>query len=135
MHELSLTQALLDTALRHAQRAGARKINALHVQVGALSGIVAESVRFYFDFVSQGTLAEGARLNIEMTPPSARCRVCGAERVLPLLEDGSAGAWYEQLMALEPCSCTAGKGTPGDDPPGYELCGGFECFLGSLDVD
>jgi hydrogenase nickel insertion protein HypA len=131
MHELSLTQALLDTALRHAQRAGARKINALHVQVGALSGVVADSVHFYFDFVSQGTLAEGALLHIEITPPRARCRACGAERELPL-EGGLAGAWYEQLMALEPCPCTA---APGDDSPGYELCGGFECFLGSLDVE
>ncbi|MBN1889466.1 MAG: hydrogenase maturation nickel metallochaperone HypA [Thermoflexales bacterium] len=130
MHELGLTQALVDTALRHAQQAGARKINVLHVQVGALSGVVADSVRFYFDFVSQGTLAEGAQLCIEITPPRVRCRVCGAERELPL-EGGLAGAWYEQLMALEPCSCTS----PGDDPPGYELCGGFECFLGSLDVE
>jgi hydrogenase nickel incorporation protein HypA/HybF len=78
MHELGVTQAILDTALRYAQQGGAHKIKALSLRVGALSGVVADSVHFYFDFVSKDTIAEGAQLRIEVVPPRARCQACGA---------------------------------------------------------
>jgi hydrogenase nickel incorporation protein HypA/HybF len=124
MHELSITQAILDTALRYAQQAGAQKISALNLRIGALSGVVADSVQFYFDFVNKGTLAEGAELHIEIAPPRVRCRACGVEQELsPDLNP--AGEWYTQIQSLPPCDC--GRHA-------YELCGGFDCFLDSIEV-
>ena len=57
MHELSVTEALLEIALRHAQAAQARQITGLHVVIGQLSSVIDDSVQFYWDFVSAGTLA------------------------------------------------------------------------------
>ncbi len=78
MHELSVTQSVLDIALTHARQAGANRILRIHLTVGDLSGIVGESVQFYFDFVSRETLAEGAELIFRHVPAQFRCQACGA---------------------------------------------------------
>jgi len=82
VHELSVTQSVLDLALEYAERAGAQRITRINLVVGELSGIVNESVQFYFDFVSKGTLAEGAQLAFERQSARFRCRACGHEFVL-----------------------------------------------------
>jgi len=77
MHELGITQNLLDLALRHAEPAGAKKITALHLVIGELSSVVDDSVQFYWDFVSQGTIAQGATLHFERIPAAFECQDCG----------------------------------------------------------
>jgi len=79
MHELAITQQVLEIALKHARRAGARRIGVIHLTVGDLSSVVDDSVQFYFDYLSPGTLAEGARLTFARLPARCRCRVCGTE--------------------------------------------------------
>lgn len=76
MHELSITQSLLEIALRHAERAGARRIVRLNLVIGELSSIVDDSVQFYWDIVSQGTIAEGATLHFDRVVATLRCRGC-----------------------------------------------------------
>ena len=83
MHELSVTQSMLNLALEHAERAGARRITRINLVIGELSGIVDESVQFYFDFVGKDTLAEGAQLAFEWLPARLRCCACGHEFALP----------------------------------------------------
>jgi hydrogenase nickel incorporation protein HypA/HybF len=77
MHELSVTESLLEIALRHAARAGAARITRLNIVVGELSSIVDESVQFYWDIVSRGTMAEGAELHFERVDGTLRCMDCG----------------------------------------------------------
>lgn len=77
MHELSVTQSVLDIALRHADEAGAKRITRLNLVVGDLSSIVDESVQFYWDIISEGTIAEGADLHFERVPGTLRCLACG----------------------------------------------------------
>jgi hydrogenase nickel incorporation protein HypA/HybF len=83
MHELSVTQSILDIALRHAERAGAQRILAINLVIGELTGFVDDSIQFYFDFLSKDTLAQGARLNFERVRARVRCLACGAEYVPP----------------------------------------------------
>jgi hydrogenase nickel incorporation protein HypA/HybF len=83
MHEYSVTQSILDIALRHAQRAGARRILAVNLTIGDLTGFVDESIQFYFDFMTRDTMAEGAQLNFERIAARVQCTSCGAEYAPP----------------------------------------------------
>lgn len=78
MHELSVTQSVLDIALAHAEKAGADRVVRIYLTIGALSGIVDDSVQFYFDFVAQDSIAEGAELVFDRVPAQFRCQACGA---------------------------------------------------------
>jgi len=77
MHELAITQSMLDIVLEQAEKAGAERVEVIKLTVGELSGFVEESVRFYFDFLVKGTIAEGATLSFTRVPARARCRNCG----------------------------------------------------------
>jgi len=77
MHELSVTQSLLEITLRHADLASARRVTRLNLVIGELASIVDDSVQFYWDIVSQGTIAEGAELHFERVPGALRCLGCG----------------------------------------------------------
>jgi hydrogenase nickel incorporation protein HypA/HybF len=77
MHELFVTERIRDIAVEHALAAGGRRITDLFLVVGELSSIVDESVQFYWDFVSEGTVAEGARLHFRRVPAELACQACG----------------------------------------------------------
>ncbi|MEA3374860.1 MAG: hydrogenase maturation nickel metallochaperone HypA [Chloroflexota bacterium] len=77
MHELSVTESLLEIALRHAEQAGAERIVRLNIVIGELSSIVDESVQFYWDIVSKDTIAEGAELRFARVNGTLRCLACG----------------------------------------------------------
>ncbi len=77
MHELAITQRMLDLVLEQAKKVGAEKVEKINLLIGEMSGVVDESVQFYFDFLSKGTIAERARLSFKMVPTMARCRGCG----------------------------------------------------------
>ncbi|MCL4878960.1 MAG: hydrogenase maturation nickel metallochaperone HypA [Anaerolineae bacterium] len=76
MHELSVTQSILDIAVRHAEAARATQITHLYLVVGQLSSIIDDSVQFYWDIISKGTLAEGATLHFRRVKAELRCTHC-----------------------------------------------------------
>ena len=76
MHELSITQSMLDLVLGEAGKAKAKRVGKINLVIGKMTGIVDDCVRFYFDLLSKGTLAEGATLVFKMIPTTARCRNC-----------------------------------------------------------
>ena len=77
MHELAVTQSILDICQRHAQQAGASKITDINLLIGQFSSIVDDSVRFYWDMISEGTLAHGAILHFNRIPGEMTCGACG----------------------------------------------------------
>jgi hydrogenase nickel incorporation protein HypA/HybF len=77
LHELGVTQNLLDLALRHANDAQAVHINQLNLVVGQLSSLVDDSIQFYWDIISAGTIAQGATLNFKRISATLRCTACG----------------------------------------------------------
>lgn len=80
MHELGITQSIVDIAARTAQDQGAHRVRSVTVEIGELAGVVADAVAFCFEACRQGTLLEEAELIIESIPGKARCTSCGAER-------------------------------------------------------
>lgn len=85
LHELSLTQNIVDLATEHADREEAKKILSITLEIGALSGVVAEAVVFAFDVCSKGTLAEGADLEIRHIIGKGRCLDCHKETEIKTL--------------------------------------------------
>lgn len=88
MHELGVTQGLLNLVLEEAEKIGAKRILAIDIVIGELSSYVDDSVQFYFDILSRGTIAEGARLVFHRQKGQALCLNCGHqfEAGLPLPE-------------------------------------------------
>ena len=76
MHELAVTENILEIALRHASTADARKITDIHVVIGDLSSIIDDSVSFYWDIVAKGTIAEGAQIHFKRLRPLFHCQEC-----------------------------------------------------------
>jgi|GEM_PF-1056161 len=62
MHELALSRAIVDAALRHAE---GRPVEVVHVKLGEMRQAVPRSLAFYFEIVARGTDCEGAELEIE----------------------------------------------------------------------
>jgi hydrogenase nickel incorporation protein HypA/HybF len=77
MHELSITESILEITLRHARQAGAKKITDLYLVIGQLSSVVDDSVQFYWDFVSQDSEAAGSKLHFRRMPAELECQGCG----------------------------------------------------------
>jgi len=76
VHELALSGAVLNTALKHA---GDRRVSLVSLRIGRLRQVVPDSLEFYFELVARGTLCEGARLEQELIPASLRCEPCDFE--------------------------------------------------------
>jgi hydrogenase nickel incorporation protein HypA/HybF len=77
MHELAVTQSILEICLRHAEEASASKITDINLVVGQFSSIVDDSVQFYWDMIADGTIAQGATLHFNRIPGEMTCRTCG----------------------------------------------------------
>ena len=79
LHELSITEHLLDHCIREAGAQGASRIRVIRLCIGQLRGIVPDCIQVYLDMLSEGTIAEGARIEAEFPPVRVLCRDCGLE--------------------------------------------------------
>ena len=77
MHEYGITESLLRIVEKSARDAGVSKVSTVRIVIGALTGFVPESIEFYYERMSQNTVAEGAKLEFELLPITLRCRACG----------------------------------------------------------
>ncbi|MEO0073677.1 MAG: hydrogenase maturation nickel metallochaperone HypA [candidate division WOR-3 bacterium] len=109
MHELAVTRAMLDQVLDEAQRRSARRVLHISLVVGEAASVVPDCVRFYFDILSEGTIAQGAEISFQRTPIRIRCPKCGRE-----------AAGIEDL-----CGCNAGG----------EVISGTEMVIESIDIE
>ena len=115
MHEYAITQGMLSVVLEHAQRAKAGKVTHINLRLGQMSSFVDDSIQFYFDFLSEGTIAEGAKLLFERVPTQFRCRECETSFPQP---DGGLD-W----------DC------PNCGSPSVQVVAGQEFFVDSIEVE
>jgi hydrogenase nickel incorporation protein HypA/HybF len=76
MHELSLSSAIVNTVVKHAHGC---PVSVVSLRIGALRQVVPDTLDFYFGFVAEGTVCEGARLEQELLPARLRCTACTRE--------------------------------------------------------
>jgi hydrogenase nickel incorporation protein HypA/HybF len=79
VHELSIAQAIVDVATRHA---GASRVERVFVRIGHLRQVVPSALEFSFELCAHGTPVDGAELEIEHVPIGAVCRTCEVESEL-----------------------------------------------------
>jgi hydrogenase nickel incorporation protein HypA/HybF len=77
MHEVGLAMEMVDLAVA---RADSRRVTRVVVEIGAMSCVSADALRFAFEIAAKDTVAEGAALEIAAIPATATCRGCGQTR-------------------------------------------------------
>jgi hydrogenase nickel incorporation protein HypA/HybF len=76
MHELGVTESILNIALAKAEEAQASKILKISIVIGELSGFVPDCIDFYFSSLSKDTIAMEAKLDFDIIRSQFRCRDC-----------------------------------------------------------
>jgi len=101
MHEMSLAESILQIVEDTARASSAGVVRVVRLQIGALSHVEPEALRFCFGAVTNGTLADGARLEIDSEPGRAWCMPCGESVPLARLGDACPRCGSYQLQVTE----------------------------------
>jgi len=104
MHELSVTESVLEIACKYAEKAQAKKVTDIFLEIGRLSSIIDDSVQFYWDLISKDTLCEDAKLHFKRVPAQLICTECSHEYTLE-----------EELMPCPNCGSARIKVLSGDE--------------------
>lgn len=78
MHEMSIAESVLGIVEETARREGMRQVREVRLEIGRLAAVEKESLRFCFEAVVRGGVAEGAALAIDDVPGTAWCFACSA---------------------------------------------------------
>ncbi|VVB96356.1 putative hydrogenase nickel incorporation protein HypA [uncultured archaeon] len=76
MHEISIAGAIIDSVLDAANKNGAKKVNEVFLEIGELTALNPDQLKFIFKTITKGTVAEGARYDIAVIKPSITCKKC-----------------------------------------------------------
>ncbi len=82
MHELSIALSIVDMAEEELERRGGAQITAIHLKVGALSGVVKEALESSYELACEGTPLQGSRIVIQEIPVVVFCSACQQQRAL-----------------------------------------------------
>jgi len=104
VHELPVMQSILGIVLRHALMHGVKRVHSISLDVGELSDLEEEWMQKYFDHLSRGTVAEGARLKVR---------------------------WVKAVLVCDGCSTRFELDRNRSEPPACPGCGGTRLSLAS----
>ncbi len=76
MHEISIAGAIVDAVLDAAKKNNAKKVNEVFIEIGELTALNPEQLKFIFETITSGTVAEGARYDIQLIKPLIKCKKC-----------------------------------------------------------
>ncbi len=84
MHEMSLAEGIIELVEQTARRENAGRVRLVVLEIGQLSSVEPEALKFCFDAVTRGSMAEGAALQIDAVPGTGWCLPCG--ETVPMTE-------------------------------------------------
>jgi len=99
MHELSIAMGIVDAALDEAQKRGVQ-VSAVHLRLGALSGVVKDALLFSYEVACQDTALQGSRLIVEDIPVAIFCPRCNEQRVLGTVQSFACPECGEPTMDI-----------------------------------
>lgn len=87
MHELSIALSILEAVEEETERRGGAQVEAIHLKLGVLSGVVKEALLSAYELAREQTPFAAARLEIEEVPITVFCEKCQAERPVRSLQE------------------------------------------------
>lgn len=100
MHETSLVLAILDIVEEYAAKEKFRKVNSIRLSFGRLTCIEPKTLEFAFQVQSEGTRAEGAKLDFEVLPVSVHCLACETDSGMDSFIGSCAKCGSDELMVV-----------------------------------
>ena len=114
IHELAVTENILKIVLEYAQKNEARQVISIDIRVGELRDFLEDWMQWYFDHLSENTIAAGGKLNVKRSPTTFKCDQCEETFAVDLLQ--------QELLCP---SCGSGQ---------VELISGREFYIESIGV-
>lgn len=101
MHELSLAQDIIETVKQNVSADELKKVREVVVEIGAFSGVVADSLKFSFEAITSGTELNDAVMKIVDIPFCLKCSDCGNETSteIPMLLCSICGSANTQILS------------------------------------
>jgi len=87
MHELSTSDEIADLVLAEAAKRKAKKVLGVQIEIGGLSNLNPEQVKFWLEVRFEKTIARGAKLDIKLTSAELSCPECGYKGTLEVKDD------------------------------------------------
>jgi hydrogenase nickel incorporation protein HypA/HybF len=115
MHELPVTEKILDIVVKHATKNNVKKVVSINLNIGELSDLENEWIQNYFDHLAKGSVAEGAKLVIEKVPVVIRCNGC-------------LNTFQVKIKEMKEIQC------PGCDSKDYTLISGKDYYIKNMEV-
>jgi hydrogenase nickel incorporation protein HypA/HybF len=99
MHEMSLAESVREIVEDTARTHGAHRVSVVRLEVGRLAQVEVEALRFAFEVVQRGSLAEGARLEIGQADGTVWCMACSSAGTIVRRGDACphCGSWQLQV--------------------------------------
>lgn len=101
MHEMALCEGLVQALEEQAGTQGFSRVHAVRLEVGALAAVECDALRFNFDIVARGTLAQDAQLDIVEVAATAWCMPCGTTVKVRHFGDPCPHCGSHQLQVLD----------------------------------
>ncbi len=101
MHELSIVLSIVEIAEQETLKAGARQVERIELEIGALSGVALDALDFAWDMGVKGSVLEQAERCIHQLPGRARCLECGQEFGINQLYEACPGCGSYLLRVLQ----------------------------------
>jgi hydrogenase nickel incorporation protein HypA/HybF len=114
MHELSIAYSLVELAAESAKEAGATRVRAVHLRLGAMSGVVRGALEFCYEIAAADTILAGSTLVVKELPVKIHCSVCHDD---------------VQLASVQRFRC------PVCDTPSGDIRQGRELEIESIEID
>ena len=119
MHEVSIAGAIIDAVLDAAKKNNAKKIKEVFLEIGELTALNHDQLKFIFGIITKGTIAEGARFNIESVKPLIKCS-CSYKGHIEFFEKLH---FFEPVIKCPECGSTE-----------VEIIAGRECCIRKIKI-
>lgn len=114
MHEISIAGAIIDAVVDAANKNNAKKVKEVFIEIGELTALNPDQLKFIFQKITCGTVAEGATYDIHVVKTLIKCRKCSY---------GGHTKFFEKLHFFQPTvKCPKCEGTDVDIIEGRECC-------------